>query len=58
MANKRTQSENLKNLYQDNDKLIIEDLKKRLHDQLSRNPAMAKKAAIIIENWIIKKPTR
>ena len=57
MAIKKNSSEDLKDLFS-RDKLIIEELKKRLHDQLSQNPAKAKKAALIIENWLKKKPSK
>lgn len=37
------------------DKRIIEALKQRLNDKIHQDPESAKKAALIIENWL-KKP--
>ena len=60
---KDNRTKNLEHLYAErkenvsHDKLIIEDLKKRLHDQLKNNPQECRKAALIIEAWI-KKPSK
>lgn len=41
-----------KNLH---DKKIVESLIERLNDKIIRDPKTAKKAALIIENWLKKK---
>ncbi len=41
-----------KNLH---DKKIVESLIERLNDKIMRDPKTAKKAALIIENWLKKK---
>ena len=37
------------------DKKVVESLRERLNDKIMRDPAMAKKAALILESWINKK---
>ena len=41
-----------KNLH---DKKIVESLIERLNEKIMRDPKTAKKAALIIENWLKKK---
>lgn len=41
-----------KNLH---DKKIVESLIERLNDQIQKDPKLAKKSALIIENWLKKK---
>lgn len=61
---KQDRTKQLENLYSgrrensNHDKLIIEDLKKRLHGQLSKNPTKLKKAALLIETWLNEKPKK
>ncbi|MBY0518538.1 MAG: hypothetical protein K2P81_16620 [Bacteriovoracaceae bacterium] len=38
------------------DKKIVEDLKQKLNGLLERDPKMARKAALIIEQWLRQKP--
>lgn len=38
------------------DKKTIEALRERLNDRIQKNPEMAKKAALIIEQWLKTKP--
>ncbi len=39
------------------DKQIIEALIKRLNDRILKNPADAKKAALILESWLTQERT-
>jgi hypothetical protein len=63
MAAPRIKPSDLAKLYQkDNtpsrnlqDKNIVESLIKRLNDKIMTDPKNAKKAALIIENWLKKK---
>jgi hypothetical protein len=52
-----------KNLWETNkkdtalqDKKTIEALKERLNDKIQKDPKLAKKAALILEQWLKKKP--
>lgn len=38
-----------------NDKLVIEALKKKLSNELAKNPALCKKAATIVSSWLNQK---
>jgi len=41
-----------------NDKKIIESLIGRLNEKIQKNPTIAHKAALIIENWLKQKPKK
>ena len=62
MAAPKLTPEQLKRLYQDannsplQEKKSVESLIKRLNDKIQNDPGMSKKAALIIENWLKKKP--
>lgn len=61
MGAPRIKTSDLAKLYQEKtvdslqDKKIIESLQKRLNDKIQNDHRMAKKAALIIEQWL-KKP--
>lgn len=38
------------------DKKTVEALRERLNDKIQKDPQLAKKAALIIEQWLKKKP--
>lgn len=38
------------------DKKTIEALKERLNDKIQKDPKLQKKAALILEEWLKKKP--
>lgn len=40
------------------DKKIIESLVTRLNEKILKDPALAKKAALILENWLKVKPQK
>ncbi len=40
------------------DKKIIESLIQRLNDKIQKDPALAQKAALIIENWLKQIPKK
>jgi hypothetical protein len=44
-----------KNLHE---KKIIETLKERLNDKICNDPRLAKKAAMILEEWLLQKPKK
>jgi hypothetical protein len=52
MAAKKLNPSNYQNLYED--KRIIEALTKRLNDSIQKDPKLARKAALIIEQWLKK----
>lgn len=53
MAAPKIKTAELPNLYE---KKIVETLRERLNDKIQKDPKLAKKAALIIEQWINKKP--
>jgi len=44
-----------KNLHE---KKIIEALKQRLNDKICKDPHLAKKAALILQEWLLQKPIK
>lgn len=60
MAAPKYSSSDLKKLYPEgkdhnlHDKRTIEALQKRLNEKIQNNPEYAKKAALILENWLKK----
>lgn len=38
------------------DKKLIEALRERLNNKIQKDPKLAKKAALILEQWLNKKP--
>jgi len=40
------------------DKKTIEALRERLNDKIQKDPKLARKAALILEQWLQKKPKR
>ncbi len=40
------------------DKMIIEELKRRLNDHIQKDPKLAKKAALILESWLHLMPKK
>lgn len=40
------------------DKQVVDSLKTRLNDLILKDPKMAKKAALILENWLKQKPKK
>jgi len=63
MAAPKIRPSSLGKLYQEtnsssrnlHDKKIVESLIERLNEKIMRDPKTAKKAALIIENWLKKK---
>ena len=63
MAAKKMRPEEFQKLYleaQNNlhEKKVVESLKKKLNDRISKDPKLQKKAALIIEDWLNKKTKR
>jgi hypothetical protein len=63
MAAPKIKTTSLSKLYQDgnsattnlHDKKNVESLIQRLNEKIQRDPKLAQKAALIIENWLKKK---
>lgn len=62
MANPKFKSTQLKTLFPEkkevsntSDKLVVEAIRKKLNDQLSKDPALCKKAASVLSSWINSK---
>ncbi|MGE3609104.1 MAG: hypothetical protein AB7I27_05915 [Bacteriovoracaceae bacterium] len=54
MGEPKIKTPQLKKLYSVEDKKIVETLIKSLNDKIQKDPKLAKKAALILEDWLKK----